>query len=221
MKAIKALFTKSDPKEQVRKWQATLRAEGRGIERQIREIEREEKKVAMSIKECAKRNDIASAKTLARELVRSRRTTTRLGTNKAQLNSVSMKLGESLAMVKAVGHLAKSTEVMAAVSDLIKIPEMTQTMREMSKEMMKAGMIEEMMSDSIDDAIDEDGLEEETDAEVDKVLTEIAGEYVAALPGTGAAKQAAQEKQKQAQAAQAAKDAEFQALQERLSAVRM
>jgi hypothetical protein len=36
MKAIKALLTKSDPKEQVRKWQATLRAEGRGIDRQIR-----------------------------------------------------------------------------------------------------------------------------------------------------------------------------------------
>eukprot|EP00959_Pyramimonas_sp_CCMP1952_P188889 3950757-Pyramimonas_sp.AAC.1 len=53
----------------------------------------------------------------------------------------------------------------------------------------QAGMIEEMMSDSIDSALDEDGVEEETEAEVDKVLAEIAGEYVAALPGTQAAKQ--------------------------------
>ena len=45
------------------------------------------------------------------------------------------------------------------------------------------------MADSIEAAIDEDGLEEETDMEVDKVLSEIAGEYVAALPGTQAAKQ--------------------------------
>ena len=40
-------------------------------------------------------------------------------------------------MVKAVGHLEKSTEVMAAVNDLIKIPEITQAMQEMSKEMIK------------------------------------------------------------------------------------
>eukprot|EP00959_Pyramimonas_sp_CCMP1952_P294188 6153381-Pyramimonas_sp.AAC.2 len=41
------------------------------------------------------------------------------------------------AMVKAVGHLEKSTEVMAEVNKLIKIPELTTAMREMSKEMMK------------------------------------------------------------------------------------
>mmetsp|Transcript_12396 Transcript_12396/g.26083 ORF Transcript_12396/g.26083 Transcript_12396/m.26083 type:complete len:225 (-) Transcript_12396:859-1533(-) len=224
MKSIKEFFKKPDPKELVRKWQSELRSQGRGIDRQIREIQREEKKVEKSIKECAKRNDVASAKLLAKELVRSRRAVTRLATNKAQLNSVSMKLGENLAMVKSVGHLEKSTEVMKAVNDLIKIPEMNQTMREMSKEMMKAGMIEEMVSDSIDSAIDEDGLEEETDAEVDKVLAEVAGEYIAAMPGTQTAKQAAMDKQQQAEAkaaADAQQDAEFQELQARLNAVRM
>jgi charged multivesicular body protein 3 len=54
-------------------------------------------------------------------------------------------------MVKAVGHLAKSTEVMAAVSDLIKIPEMTETMREMSKEMMKVSF--HLRDNYVDDCV--------------------------------------------------------------------
>ena len=37
------------------------------------------------------------------------------------MNSVSMKLGETLGMVKAVGTLEKSTELMTMVNDLVKV----------------------------------------------------------------------------------------------------
>mmetsp|Transcript_39708 Transcript_39708/g.55131 ORF Transcript_39708/g.55131 Transcript_39708/m.55131 type:complete len:225 (-) Transcript_39708:169-843(-) len=222
-KFINLFQKKTDPKELVRKWQSTIRSEMRALDRQAREIKREEKKVTKSIKECAKRSDLNSAKLLAKELVQSRRTVTRLHTNKAQLNSVSMKLGESLAMVKVVGTLEKSGEVMTAINNLVKVPEIARQMQEMSKEMMKAGMIEEMVTDALED-MEEENLEEETEAEVDKVLQEIAGETIAALPGTAAAatKQAAAAAQKAAEAAKAEEqDVEFAALQERLNAVRM
>lgn len=58
---------------------------------------------------------------------------------------------------------------MKVVNDLIKVPELNQTMQQMSREMMKAGLIEETMSEMMDDAFDTDDIEEDADAEVDKV----------------------------------------------------
>lgn len=74
-----------------------------------------------------------------------------------------------LCAVQVAGTLQKSTEVMKLVNDLIKAPQLNQTVQQMSKEMMKAGVIDEMMDDAIESAIDSDDIEEETDAEVDKV----------------------------------------------------
>ena len=56
----------------------------RGIDRQIREIQREENKVKKSCKDAAKRNDIASSKILAKEIVQSRRAVSRLYANKVR-----------------------------------------------------------------------------------------------------------------------------------------
>ena len=60
-------------------------------------------------------------------------------------------------------------QVMKVVNDLIKVPELNQTMQQMSKEMMKAGLIEETMGEMMDDVFDTDDIEEDADAEVDKV----------------------------------------------------
>ncbi|KAF7152287.1 vacuolar protein sorting-associated protein 24 homolog 1-like [Rhododendron vialii] len=176
------LKPKPSPQQQLRDWQSHLRKECRGIERQIIDIQREEKRVQKAIKDAAKRNDMGSAKALAKEIVRSRRTVNRLYENKAQLNSISMHLGESVAIARTVGHLNKSAEVMKLVNNLMKAPEIAVTMQNFSKEMIKAGLIEETVNDALDSALDTEDIEEETEAEVDKVLTALAGETAAELP---------------------------------------
>ena len=55
------------------------------------------------------------------------------------------------------------------VNDLIKVPQLNRTMRDMSREMMKAGMIDEIMDDALDSALDTEDMEEETEEELDKV----------------------------------------------------
>ncbi|KZV47552.1 vacuolar protein sorting-associated protein 241-like [Dorcoceras hygrometricum] len=181
-KMMKILKPKPNPQELLRDWQRRLRQECRNIERQIRDIQREEKNVQKAIKDAAKRNDMGSAKALAKEIVRSRKTVNRLYENKAQLNSISMHLGESVAIARTVGHLSKSAEVMKLVNNLMKAPEVAVTMQEFSNEMTKAGVIEEMMNDAVDNALDSEDIEEETEEEIDKVLTAIAGETAAQLP---------------------------------------
>ncbi|CAF1890036.1 BnaA02g06070D [Brassica napus] len=181
-KVMKIIKPKPDPKQRLRDWQRKLRQECRDIERQIRDIEKEERTVQKAIKEAAKRNDMVSAKALAKEIVSSRRTVNKLYENKAHMNSISMHLGESIAVAGTVGNLSKSTEVMKLVNDLMKAPQMAAIMQEFGKEMTKAGVIEEFVSDAIDDALDSEGMEEEIDEEVDKLLTAIAGETAAELP---------------------------------------
>ncbi|XP_019414032.1 PREDICTED: vacuolar protein sorting-associated protein 24 homolog 1 [Lupinus angustifolius] len=181
-KVMNILKPKANPQQLLRDWQRKLRQECRNIERQIRDIQREEKSVQKAIREAAKRNDMGSAKSLAKELVRSRRTVNRLYENKAQLNSISMHLGESVAIARTVGHLSKSAEVMKLVNNLMKAPQMAVTMQEFSKEMTKAGVIEEMVNDAVDSALDSEDIEDEIEEEVDKVLTAIAGETAAQLP---------------------------------------
>nr|GLL43133.1 vacuolar protein sorting-associated protein 24 homolog 1-like isoform X2 [Ipomoea trifida] len=200
-KVMNILKPKANPQQLLRDWQRRLRQECRNIERQIRDIQREEKNVQKAIKEAAKRNDMGSAKALAKELVRSRKTVNRLYENKAQLNSISMHLGESVAIARTVGHLSKSAEVMKLVNNLMKAPEVARTMQEFSKEMTKAGVIEEMMNDAVDNALDSEDIEEETEEEIDKVLTAIAGETAAELPE-------AVRKQKLKQPAQEVEDTE-------------
>ncbi|KAL9235466.1 hypothetical protein vseg_010224 [Gypsophila vaccaria] len=183
MEKVKSLLgQKPNPQQLLRDWQRKLRQESRNIERQIRDIEREEKGVQKAIREAAKRNDMGSAKSLAREIVRSRKTVNRLHENRAQLNSISMHLGESVAIARTVGHLQKSAEVMKMVNNLMKAPQVAVTMQEFSKEMVKAGVIEEYVNETLDDALDSEDIEEETEEEVEKVLTELATETAAQLP---------------------------------------
>lgn len=88
-------WAKPDPKEQVRKWKAEMRSEGRKLERQVRTIQAEEVKAKKAIKDAAKRGDPASAKVMAKELVRSRKVVNRLQISKVQLNSVVMQMQEN------------------------------------------------------------------------------------------------------------------------------
>ena len=108
----------------------------------------------------------------ARELIRVRKQSNRLHTSKAQLNSVQMQVNEAFSVRKIEGSIKASTGIMKDVNSLVRLPELTGTMRELSSELMKAGIIEEMVDDTL---MDTEGLEEDEEAEeeVDKVLSDI------------------------------------------------
>jgi len=161
------------PEEHVKKWKRELKKEDRNLDRNIRSIDLEEQKVKASIKQLAKKGDkqnMESAKVLAKELIHSRKAKENIYKSKAQLNSVSMQLQQNLAMMKVAGVMQKSTQVMAAMNGLIKIPQLNQVMMTMAREMEKAGLIEEMMGDIV---ADDDEIEEAADEEVNKILEEI------------------------------------------------
>ena len=112
-------------------------------------------------------------RTFAKEMIRIRKQSNRLATSKAQLQSVQMQVNEAFSVRKIEGSIKASTGIMKDVNSLVRLPELTGTMRELSQELMKAGIIEEMVGDSLPDDDLLEGEDEEVDAEVDKVLGEI------------------------------------------------
>ncbi|KAG2230247.1 Snf7-domain-containing protein [Thamnidium elegans] len=170
--AIQRFFGKKTPDELVKKWRQEIRSQQRGIQRQIQAIDNEEAKVKRSIKQVAKKGDVKNCRMLAKELIRSQRHKERLYTSKAQMNSIIMQLEHQLATLKVAGSLQKSGEVMKLVNQLAKLPEMSQTMQQMSMEMTKAGIMEEMIGDTMD-MMDDDDIEEAADEEVNNVLFQI------------------------------------------------
>jgi len=163
--------------ERVQEVQRRLRQEQRALDREIRQMDQAMGRVKQVIKRLARKGDDRNAIVLAKEVVRTTKHRTRLVTSKAQLNSISLQLQQQLSMYKVTGHLQRSTEIMKLSNALIRIPQMTQSMREMSQELTKAGILEEMMQDTLEASVlaDDDPieLEAEADAEVHQVLYEL------------------------------------------------
>ncbi|KAL1972859.1 hypothetical protein VTN31DRAFT_6401 [Thermomyces dupontii] len=182
METIKSVLFGPDPQAQMRKCNQLIRQNTRQLDRdiaQLKALDAKTRQMIIAANRRAQRNPsqakqaTAETKTFARELVRIRRQTARLSTSRAQLQSVQMQVNEAFAVRKIQGSLKKSTGIMKDVNTLVRLPELSGTMRQLSAELVKAGIIEEMVDDALpNDELVEDELEE-ADAEVDKVLQEI------------------------------------------------
>ncbi|KAK4695170.1 charged multivesicular body protein 3, partial [Lecanoromycetidae sp. Uapishka_2] len=161
MESIKAVFWKPDPAAQVRLSTAYIYGT-------ILTSHRCENRNPSQAKQAAQ-----ETRTFAKELLRMRKQSNRLATSKAQLQSVQMQVNEAFSVRKIEGSIKASTGIMKDVNTLVRLPELTGTMRELSQELMKAGIIEEMVGDSLPDDELMEGEDEEAESEVDKVLGEI------------------------------------------------
>lgn len=169
-------------RQKVNEWCSKLRKEGYKLDRQIRTIQREEDKIKKSLKEAAAKNDKEICTILAKEIIRSRKAVNKIYTSKATINSVQLQMKGQLATLRIAGSLKQSTEVMQAMHNLVRLPEISQTMREMSMEMTKAGILEEMIDETMESIEDTEELEEEAQTEIDKVLWEVTAGKIGEAP---------------------------------------
>ena len=167
--------------QQKRKCGQIFRTNERKLDREIMNLKSLDSKTRNLILQASKRAQRnpsqakqASAETriFARELLRVRKQEQRLTTSKATLQSVKMQVNEAFGMRKIEASIKNSVGIMKDVNTLMRLPELTGTMQELSMELVKAGIIEEMVDDTL---MDTEGLEEDEEAEeeVDKVLSDI------------------------------------------------
>lgn len=200
MNSIKAIFWKPSPEEQVRaqgcswtlsfakirsqkrKCNALIRQNTRKLDRDIQQLHSLEGKTKTYIQQASRRGQrnpsqakqaAQETRIFARELIRVRKQNARLATSKAQLQSVGMQVNEAFSVRKIEGSLKASTGIMKDVNSLVRMPELTGTMRELSQELVKAGIIEEMVDDTLSNDNLLEGEDEEAEIEVDKILNEI------------------------------------------------
>ena len=156
--------------ESVRKWKSELKRQERLLERKIREVDVEEKKLVAEIRKLGsdpkQRNNV---KLLAKTVVQARQSKDHLYTSIAHTRSIQLQLQQQLGMMKVTKQIQSSAEVMKMVNRLMKLPEISQAMRQMSLEMEKAGIISEIL----DEVLFDDELEEEAEVEVEKLIDEI------------------------------------------------
>jgi charged multivesicular body protein 3 len=159
-----------------------MRQQTRQLDREINKLKQLEGKTKTFITQAAKRAQrnpsqatqaAQETRTFARELIRVRKQSARLVTSQAQLQSVGMQVNEAFSVRKIEGSIKASVGIMKDVNTLVRLPELTGTMRELSQELMKAGIIEEMIGDSMPDNELLEDEEEEAESEVDKVLSEV------------------------------------------------
>ncbi|KAM9354274.1 charged multivesicular body protein 3 [Pholidichthys leucotaenia] len=217
------LFGKSQekpPAELIREWNQKIRRETRVIDRQIRDIQREQEKVKRSIKDAAKKGQKDVCVILAKEMIQSKRAVSKLYASKAQMNSVCLCMQQQASVVRIAGAMEKSTEVMKAMQNLVKIPEIQATMREMSKEMMKAGIIEEMLEDTFEGLEDTEEMEEAAEEEIDKILFDITAGALGKAPSKVTDELPAMEPAGATAASDDEEEENLDAMQSRLAALR-
>ncbi|KAL9107391.1 MAG: hypothetical protein Q9227_007675 [Pyrenula ochraceoflavens] len=182
MESIKAVFFKPDPAAQMRKCNSLIKANTRKLDRDIAQLKILDQKTRQYILQASRRGQrnpsqakqaAAETRTFAKELLRVRKQSARLHTSKAQLQSVGMQVNEAFSTRKIEGSLKASTGIMKDVNTLVRLPELTGTMQQLSQELMKAGIIEEMVGDTLPNDELLENEDEEAEAEVDKVLGEV------------------------------------------------
>lgn len=192
METIRAVFFKPDPQAQVRRCNQLIRQNTRKLDRDIaatKIVENRAKTLIIQANRRAQRNPSEykqaekDIRVFARELIRARKQASRLVTSKAQLNSVSMQVAEAFAVRKIEGSIRSSVKIMKDVNSLVRLPELTGTMQELSQELIKAGIIEEMIGDSMPEGFQGEE-EEEAETEIDKVIGEILSDKIGKVAPT-------------------------------------
>ena len=126
----------------MRKCNSLIRANTRKLDRDIAQLKLLDTKTKQYIVAASKRSQrnpsqaaqaAKDTRTFARELIRIRKQSARLTTSKAQLESVKMQVNEAFSVRKIEGSLRASTGIMKDVNPLVRLPELTGTMRQLSQ----------------------------------------------------------------------------------------
>merc|ERR1719162_782428 len=153
----------------------------RHLDRDINRIRQEETKLKREIEAHAKKGNISSVRTLAQQVVRSRKATGRLERVKCSLSAVNLHLTTATATMATTTSIKMSAKVMKEMNQLMNVPELHETMQKMRREMAKAEIVDEMIEEGFADS----DVEDEVDAEVAKVLDHLHLDTAQIMGGAG------------------------------------
>jgi len=146
---------KVPPQEQAREWKKGIRAQRRGLDRQMAKIEREENTIKVRVKTLIRQGQGDAVLPLIRGLAESKKARGQLLKTGMQLDSLVRQIDLQIAQLKITGAFQASAEVTHMLNQMVRLPEMQATMQQFAQEMQVAGMACEMMDDAMGEIADE------------------------------------------------------------------
>lgn len=159
------------------------------MDREIRELDKQEKQVVLELKERAKKvnsNSDATLKALAKQLVQLRQQRDKMVGAKAQLGAMGMHATVMASQIGATAAIASVTDSMKNANKVMDVKATTKIMVEFQRENERMNVKGEMMDDMLAAAFDGDEIEEEADNLTNQVLAELGVELDSQLVGLNA-----------------------------------
>ncbi|KAJ6412150.1 hypothetical protein OIU84_005250 [Salix udensis] len=178
---MKLFSKKPSPKEVLRDSKKEMQHATRGIEKEIRALQLEEKKLVVEIKQTAKTGNDAATKILARQLIRLRQQIANLQGSRAQMRGIATHTQAMHAQSSVAVGLKGASKAMEAMNKQMAPAKQMMVIREFQKQSAQMDMTTEMMSEAIDDALDNDEAEEETEELTNQVLDEIGVDFASQM----------------------------------------
>jgi len=156
------------------------------MDREVRDLERDEKKLEVEIKALAKKGDRKSATILAKQMVKLRAQKSRMIVGKTQMKGIGMQATAMNAQATVAGAMASASKAMSTMNAAVDPVALQQTMAQFAQESEKFSLTQEMMDDTLDSMFDDED-EDETDLVVDSVFAELGLETAGQLGTVNAA----------------------------------
>lgn len=161
------------------------------MDREIRELDKQERQITMELKQRAKCPGVNPAKdpalkALAKQLVNVRQQKVKMVSTKVQIGAVGMHATSMASQVAAASALGSVTAAMGTANKAMDVKETMKIMAEFTKQNETLQVKEEMMDDALIDAFDNDEMEEEAEEVTQQVLAELGIEMDGKLVGLDA-----------------------------------
>mmetsp|Transcript_18036 Transcript_18036/g.39336 ORF Transcript_18036/g.39336 Transcript_18036/m.39336 type:complete len:229 (+) Transcript_18036:313-999(+) len=176
-------------KEAQRETKREVRSSQRGMDRELRELDRQEKQLTKELKQRAKitnsGKDPALA-ALAKQLVQTRKQREKIMTAKAHIGAVAMNASSMATQVAAAAAIGNVSNAMKVTNEAMNVKETTKILQEFQRENEKLEVKQELMDDALMDAFDNEDIEDEAEQVTNQVLAELGVEMDSKMIGLNA-----------------------------------
>jgi len=170
---------KPTSKEMLRQTKRELKKGEKSMDREMRDLEKQEKKLIIEIKQHAAKGDKSSAKIMAKNLVQIRKQKQKMMISKTTMAGIGMQATAMNASATMAGAMKTAGAAMTSMNKAIDPVAMQRMMAQFAGEQEKFSMTQEVMDDAMDSVFEDD--DEEIDGVVDQVFTELGLEDAAGL----------------------------------------
>jgi hypothetical protein len=160
---------KPDHHEVAKEARRDLATEKRNLDKELRNLERQETKAVQEAKMFAKRGDNANARLMAKQVVQIRSAKDRMLRSKAHLSSISLQTSAMEAQTTQMKSMKTASDAMVKANSQIDAKEMSNILRQFEKQSDMSDMKTEMM----DDLFDDPEMDQEADAAVMQIFDEL------------------------------------------------